>query len=188
VRLPERVRLIEYVAHGEGPFTLVDPRRCEVARLALLARLRPGKRDRLRETVARQIRLMPETNPGTQSLTLTRIEQRAGAPLDGGGASFPVPPAQASLQTGVLFSGSGCENATPGHPAHCTPVFYGGIVKPSTAYLTLEPAPTNLARRVRRRIGVREGLFAFTVPRDTGPELIVQRARDGRPLEVDPLR
>ena len=188
VRLPDGIRLIEYVAHGQGPFTLVDPRRCEAARLALLARLRPRPHDALRETVAQQISQMPETNPGTQSLTLTHLDERPGGPLDGGGASFPVLPAQASLPTGVLYSGSGCENATPGHPAFCTPIFYGGIVKPGTAYLTLQPAPANVARRIRRRIGVREGLFAFTVPRDAGPELVVQRARNGRPLEVSPLR
>ncbi len=188
VSLPDGIRLIEYVAHGQGPFTLVDPRRCEAARLAVLARLRPRRHDALRESVARQISQMPDTNPGTQSLTLTHLDERAGAPLDGGGASFPVLPAQASLPTGVLYSGSGCENATPGHPAFCTPIFYGGIVKPATAYLTLQPAPTNLGRRIRRRIAVREGLFAFTVPRDAGPELVVQRARDGRPLEVSPLR
>jgi len=191
VRLPDGIRLIEYVAHGEGPFTLVDPRRCEAARLALLAQLRPREHDPLRETVARQITQMPETNPGTQSLTLTRLEQRPGQPIDGGGASFPVLPAQASLQTGVLFSGSGCENARPAHPAYCTPIFYGGIVKPATAYLTLQPAPgtpaTGVGGRIRRRIGVSEGLFAFTVPRDTGPELVVQRARDGRPLAVSSL-
>lgn len=191
VRLPDRISLIEYVAHGEGPFTLVDPRRCEAARLALLARLRPGRHDRLRETVARQLTQMPETNPGTQSITLNHLEQRPGAPLDGGGASFPLSATDAVLPTGVLFSGSGCEYARPGHPAYCTPILYGGIVKPATAYLTLQPAPripaTGDGRRIRRRVGVREGLFAFTVPRDTGPELVVQRARDGRPLAVSSL-
>jgi hypothetical protein len=192
VALPDGLSLIAYVAHGQGPFTLVEPRRCLAARLARLAQLRPSAHDRLREIVAQELRRMPETNPGTQSLTLTRRELRAGAPLDGGGASFPVLPGEASLATGVLFSGSGCENARPGHPAHCSPVYYGGIVKPATAYLTLEPVPGARsapgARRVRRRIGVREGLFLFTVPRGTGPELVVQRSRDGRPLARSPLR
>jgi hypothetical protein len=184
VRLPNGIQLIEYVAHGQGPFTLVDPRRCEAARLALLARIHPHQPDPLRETVARQIRQMPETNPGTQSLTLTHL---AGAALDGGGASFPVLPTQTSLPTGVLYSGSGCESARRGHPAFCTPIFYGGIVKPATAYITLQPARADVVHRLRRRIGVREGLFAFTVPRDTGPELVVQHARDGRPLQASPL-
>jgi hypothetical protein len=192
VALPGGLSLIEYVAHGQGPFTLVDPQRCLAARLARLAELRPRAHDRLREIVAQELRRMPETNPGTQSLTLTRREQRAGAPLDGGGASFPVLPGKAALATGVLFSGSGCEYARPGHPARCSPIYYGGIVKPAIAYLTLQPAPgsrsTPGARRIRRRIGVREGLFLFTVPRGTGPELVVQRARDGRPLARSPLR
>jgi hypothetical protein len=192
VALPDGLSLIEYVAHGQGPFTLVDPRRCLQARVARLGELRPRAHDRLRKIVARELMRMPETNPGTQSLTLTRREQRAGAPLDGGGASFPVLPGEATLATGVLFSGYGCENARPGHPAHCSPNYYGGIVKPQTAYLTLQPAPdaraTPRERRIRRRIAVREGLFLFTVPRGTGPEVVVQRTRDGKPLARSPLR
>jgi hypothetical protein len=192
VALQDGLSLIEYVAHGQGPFTLVEPRRCLAARLARLAELRPRAPNRLREIVAQELRRMPDTNPGTQSLTLTRREQRAGAPLDGGGASFPVLPGEASLATGVLFSGSGCENARADHPAHCSPIYYGGIVKPATAYLTLQPASgsrsTPGARRIHRRIGVREGLFLFTVPRGTVPELVVQRARDGRPLARSSLR
>jgi hypothetical protein len=192
VALPDRLSLIAYVAHGQGPFTLVEPRRCLAARLGRLAQLRPRAHDRLREIVTQELRRMPETNPGTQSLTLTRREQRAGAPLDGGGASFPVLPGEAALATGVLFSGSGCENARPGHPARCSPIYYGGIVKPDTAYLTLEPTNggrTGMRRHeIRRRIGVREGLFLFTVPRGTGPEVVVQRSRDGRPLARSPLR
>lgn len=191
VALPAGLSLIEYVAHGQGPFTLVEPRRCLAARLARLAELRPRAPDRLREIVAQELRRMPETNPGTQSLTLTRREQRAGAPLDGGGASFPVLPGEAQLATGVLFSGSGCENARPGHPAHCSPIYYGGIVKPDTSYLTLQPVPGVGASanggRVRRRVGVREGVFLFTLPRGTGPELVVQRARNGRSLAVSRL-
>ncbi len=191
VALPNGLSLIEYVAHGQGPFTLLDPRRCLAARLARLDELRPRAHDQLREAVAVELRRMPETNPRTQSLTLTRREQRAGAPLDGGGASFPVVATAAALPTGVLFSGSGCENARPGHPARCSPIYYGGIVKPATAYLTLQPTPaarsTANAHRISRRIGVREGLFLFAVPRSTGPELVVQRARDGRPLAMSSL-
>ncbi len=191
VAMPDGLSLIEYVAHGQGPFTLVDPRRCLQARVARLGELRPRAHDRLREIVTQELMRMPETNPGTQSITLTRREQRAGAPLDGGGASFPVIASEAALPTGVLFSGSGCENARPGHPAHCSPIYYGGIVKPATAYLTLQPAPgarSRGTRRIRRRIGVREGLFLFTVPRGTGPEVVVQRSRDGKPLARSPLR
>jgi hypothetical protein len=191
VALPDGLSLIEYVAHGEGPFTLVDPRRCLAARLARLAALRPRAHDRLREAVARELRRMPETNPGTQSLSLTKLERRPGAPLDGGGASFPVLTTETTLATGVVFSGSGCEYARPGHPAYCSPIYYGGIVKPDTAYLTLQPAPRVTwpgTRRIRRRIGVNEGLFLFTVPRGTGPELVVQHARDGKVLAESSLQ
>ena len=135
---------------------------------------------------------MPDTNPGTQSLTLTKLDQRPGAPLDGGGASFPVLATEATLATGVVFASSGCEYARPGHPANCSPIYYGGIVKPDTAYLTLQPAPratmTPGMRRVRRRIGVNEGLFLFTVPRCTEPELVVQHARDGKVLAESSLQ
>lgn len=188
VRFPDGLSLIEYVAHGQGPFTLVDPSRCEMARLALLARLRPGAHDRLREAVAHQIRLMSDTDPGTQSITLDRREQRPGAPLDGGGGSFPLLATDKTLPTGVLFSGSGCENARVGHPAYCSPVYYGGIVKRETAYLTLRPAvgfPSGShAHGSSTRIAVREGLFLFALPRGAGHELLVQHALDGRPLAV----
>jgi hypothetical protein len=192
VRLPDGLSLIEYVSYGEGPFTLLDPRRCESARLALLARLRPGPHEPLREKVAREITQMSDTDSDIQSLTLDRREQRAGAPLDGGGASFPVLSSDKALPTGVLFSGSGCEYARRGHPAHCSPYFYGGVVKRATAYLTLEAAgaaSTNVRRRqAARRIAVNEGLFLFAVPRGAGPEVVIQRARDGRALARERLR
>src|ERR1700684_18645 len=41
VALPDGLSLIEYVAYGEGPFTLVEHRRCLALRLARLAQLRP---------------------------------------------------------------------------------------------------------------------------------------------------
>jgi hypothetical protein len=178
VHLPDGITLIVYVAHGQGPFTLVDPKRCLSARLAELAQLRPDADDPLRRQVARTIEASPDTDPGAQSLSLSHREHD----LLGGGASFPVGPRQ-PLSTGVLFSGSGCERR------RCSPIFYGGIAAPKTAYLTLTPVRhTGTHRgRIRRRIAVVEGFFAFTVPRGTGPELVIERARDGGVLAASPL-
>lgn len=191
IRVPGGFSLIVYVAHGQGPFTLLDPLRCRTARLARLAWLRPNPRDRLRREVAAMLENMPETDPGLQSLTIDRREDRRGRAIDGGGASFPLLNSYSQLPTGVLLSGSGCENTGPHHRPRCTPIFYAGIAKRATAYLTLQPAanpPAGSHRHgVTRRVGVSQGLFAFTLPRGSGAETITQRARDGKPLTTKPL-
>jgi hypothetical protein len=191
VDVPGGFSLIVYVAHGQGPFTLVDPQRCRGARLERLAQLLPNARDPLRRAVARMLEHMPDTDPGLQSLTIDHREDRPGHPLDGGGASFPLLNSYSTLPTGVLFSGSGCENTGPYHRPRCSPVLYGGIAKRATAYLTLEPAtsaPTRArGQRLTRRIGVSQGFFAFTLARNTGPETITQRAQDGKALATEPL-
>jgi len=178
VHLPGGITLIVYVAHGQGPFTLVDPKRCLGARLAKLAELQPGAESPLRRRVARMIEESPGSDPQVQSLSLLHRERG----LLGGGASFPVSSRQ-RLATGVLFSGSGCKRH------RCSPVLYGGIAGPKTAYLTLAPAPEAHTHRAgaSRRIAVVQGLFAFTVPRDTGPEILTERARDGRAFAANLL-
>jgi hypothetical protein len=188
VRLPGGIELIVYVAHGQGPFTLRDPRRCLTARLDRLAQLRPRPRDPLRLVVARTLRAMPEIDPGLQSLTL--IHRQTGSEIDGGGASIPLSSNEKALPTGILFSGSSCLAPRPGM-SRCSPVFYGGIVAPRVAYITVQPPPRARARRgraARLRVAVVEGLFAFTLPRNSPPEMLVQRAADGRALAAGPVR
>jgi hypothetical protein len=173
VRMPGGVTLILYVAHGEGPFTAVDPRECLAARLAALARLRPNASDPLRRRVARVLELQPDTNQRIQSLSL--LHEQDGR-IEGGG-SDPLPPGRA-LPTGVTSWGYGCTRHG------CSPTLYTGIVGPGTAYLTLAPARHARAggRGVHRRVAVVQGLFAFTLARDAGRESITQRAANGRPL------
>ena len=43
VALPDGLSLIAYVAHGQGPFTLVDPRRCLAARVCSPGRAAPPR-------------------------------------------------------------------------------------------------------------------------------------------------
>jgi hypothetical protein len=186
LRLPGGISLIIYVAHGQGPFTLVEPRRCGEARLAELARLQPNRRDPVRARVAVMIDNAPETNPGVQSITIDRREVIAGRPLPGGGGSFPVLATDVKLPTGVLFEGSGCEYVGPRHTSRCSPDFYSGIAGPDAHYLTLQPAgrtPTGAhVVAVTRRVAVVEGFFAFTLPRDAVREVLVARANYGRAL------
>jgi hypothetical protein len=174
IHLPDGITLILYVAHGQGPFTLVDPQRCLAARLATLARLRPGTHDPLRHEVARKLEDLPDTTPGVQSLSL--YYSQGGVD---GGASFPLLPGERRLPTGILFSGEGCRRR-----GRCAPSHYGGIVGPATAYLTLAPAPhpAGNGRGVHRHVAVVQGVFAFTLPNGTGPEIVTQRARNGRAL------
>jgi hypothetical protein len=177
VHLSNGITLILYVAHGQGPFTAVEPRHCLSARLATLAKLSPGPQNPLRQAVARKLGDMPDTDPLVQSLTLANG-------LTGGSASVPLLPGNEPLRTGIFFSGSGCDPR-----GRCTPIFYSGIAGPKTAYLTLTPAAHAApnGRPVRRRIAVVQGLFAFRVPRDTGAEILTQRARGGAPLTTSSL-
>jgi hypothetical protein len=172
VHVPDGITLVLYVAHGQGPFTAVEPRHCLSARLATLAKLRPDRHDPVRQAVARKLRDMPDADPLVQSLTIADG-------LTGGSASVPLLAANEPLRTGIFFSSSGCDPR-----GHCTPIFNSGIAGPETAYLTLTPAAHAApnARPVRRRIAVVQGLFAFTLPRDTGAEILTQRARDGAAL------
>jgi hypothetical protein len=178
VRLPGGFTLIVYVAHGQGPFTLLNPLRCLDARLVKLAQLRPDAHDPLRRRVARRIEESADTDPQVQSISISLREHG----LLGGGGSFPVSPGR-RLNTGVLFSGSGCERH------RCSPIYFGGIADRRTAYLTLAPAPHAQGRRgrVHRRIAVVQGFFTFAVPRDTGPEVVIERTRGGRVLAASPL-
>ncbi len=190
IRLPGGIGLIVYVAHGQGPFTLRDPRRCLAARLRRLAQLRPQPRDPLRRRVARTLTAMPETDPGLQSLALVHRQSRSQ--LDGGGASIPLLSTDTTLPTGILFSGSSCLTPRSGRP-RCSPVLYGGVAAPRVAYLTVQSPVRGRARargrtRVRLRVAVAEGFFAFTQPRHSPRELLVQHARDGRVLATSPVR
>jgi hypothetical protein len=177
VHLPNGITLVLYVAHGQGPFTALEPRHCLSTRLATLAKLSPDPHGPVRQAVARKLRDMPDTDPLAQSLTIADG-------LTGGSASVPLLPENKPLRTGIFFSGSGCDPR-----GRCTPIFYSGIAGPKAAYLTLAPAPRAPPNtgRVRRRVAVLQGLFAFTLPRDTGVEILTQRARDGLALATSSL-
>ncbi|MHB1571850.1 MAG: hypothetical protein ACYC0H_21960, partial [Solirubrobacteraceae bacterium] len=180
VRLPGGITLVVWVDHGLAGFQTVNPRRCLAARLAKLAELRPDPHNALREAVARAIQRMRDTNDKQQALSLLQL--RDGSLQ--GGDSFPLRPGPRRLPTGVLFSSSAC------NAAHvCSPTLYGGIAAPDVAYLTVAPAPHagHRGRRVRRRVAVVEGFFAFTLPLGSGRETVTQRTRNGTPLITTPL-
>jgi hypothetical protein len=178
VHLPNGITLVLYVAHGQGPFTAVEPQHCLSARLATLAKLSPDPHRPVRQAVARKLRDMPDTDPRAQSLTIADG-------VTGGSASVPLLPENEPLRTGIFFSGSGCDPR-----GDCAPIFYSGIAGPKAAYLTLTPAPRAAPNkgRVRRRVAVVQGLFAFTLPRDTGVEILTERARDGKALTSSSLQ
>jgi hypothetical protein len=178
VHLPNGITLVVYIAHGQGPFTAVEPRHCLSARLATLAKLSPDPRSPVRQAVARKLRDMPDSDRRAQSLTIADG-------LTGGSASVPLLPENEPLRTGIFFSGSGCDPR-----GRCTPIFYSGIAGPKAAYLTLTPAQRAAPNtgRVRRRVTVLQGLFAFTLPRDTGVEILTERAPDGKALTTSSLQ
>ena len=178
VKLPNGIKLIVWVSHGSEGFSTVEPKRCLAARLAALATLRPNPHDLLRNRVAHRLKTMSDIQPAPQSLSL-----QVGS--KGGGVSLPLNEHGKPLPTGVMFNGDSC-SPRHGHTI-CAPLIYVGIARPDVAYVTIAPARPRERRGVRRRIAVRQGVFAFRLSKSAGAEVIVQRSRYGRVLVSKPL-
>jgi hypothetical protein len=180
VTMPDGITLIVFVAHGQGPFTVLTPQACLAARLARLAQLDPNQHDPVRVAVAGKIREFPDTNVALESLSL--FHGRHGS-LEGGG-SLALAPHGRALATGVVSWGYSCTHG------RCSPDLYDGVVGPSTAYLTLIPAGRAGPHRgrVHRRIPVVDGLFVFSIAQNSGHETLIQHAADGRVLSSRALR
>ena len=163
-------RLLVFVAHGQGPFTLVDPTRCLRARRARLADLRPDPSDPVRQAADRVLAGLRDTMPRAQMLTVNVIPP--GRDLPSAGAGMPLDAGQ-PIPTGIVLSGDGA---------------YVGIAKPGATSIALRPARGNDHSAPRRRVAVHHGLFAFSLPRHTGPMVLTQRAADGQVLGKQRLR
>jgi hypothetical protein len=172
IAVGERRRLLVFVAYGQGPFTLADPLGCLRARRARLAELRPDAGDPVRRAADRVLAESRDTTPTAQTLTVLDVPPGRPAPAAGAGAGIPIVPGQA-LPTGILFQGSD---------------LYAGIAKPGASSITLRPSRKNTRLAILRRVAVHHGLFAFSLPRHTGPLILTQRAADGRALGTQRVR
>jgi len=159
VSVSSRLRLVVFVAYGDGPFALVDPQACLTARRARLAALVPDPNDATRQAADRLLAQQRDTMPNAQTLNLIVVRGRRVGPSFGTGMALTRP-----LPEGIVaYDGS----------------VYVGIAKPGATGIALRSA-----RRggLRRRVAVHHGLFAFTLPRHTGPVVLTQRGPDGQVL------
>jgi hypothetical protein len=163
--------LLVFVARGQGPFTLTDPLACLRARRERLAKLRPDPSDPTRQAADRVLAANRDTMPGAETLWLLDMPPGNSAPA-GAGAGVSIVRGEA-VRSGLVFSGG---------------ALYSGIAKRGATNITLRPARHNQSHAPRRRVAVHHGLFAFTLPRRTGPMIMTQRAADGQVLGKARLR
>jgi hypothetical protein len=159
------LRLLVFVGRGQGPFTLADPAACVRARVARVEALHPDPSDPVRRGAERVLAAMRDTTPGLESLELFVLPH--GHVNATGGAGLPVVPGQA-MTDGIVLSAAGV---------------YAGIARPSATTITVRGR-----RGFHRHVAVHHGLFAFTLPRHTGPLVLAERAADGRVLRTERLR
>jgi hypothetical protein len=153
------LRLIVFVAYGDGPFALTNPQACLSARRARLAVLAPDPNDATRQAADRQLAQMRDTMPNAQTFNLIVMRGRRLGPSFGAGLALTRP-----LPEGIVVYGGGV---------------YVGIAKPQATSIALRSAQRH---GLRRRVAVHHGLFAFTLPRHTGPMVLTQRAANGQVL------
>jgi hypothetical protein len=165
VSVSDRLRLVVFVSYGDGPVALVDPQACLAARRALLAVLAPDPNDATRQTADRLLAQMRDTMPNAQTLNLIVVRGRRLGPSIGAGMALTRP-----LPEGIVVYGGGV---------------YVGIAKPLATSIALR---STRRHGLRRRVAVHHGLFAFTLPRHTGPMVLTQRAADGQVLGKERFR
>jgi len=168
VSVSDRLRLVVFVAYGDGPFALVDPQACLSARRARLAALVPDPNDATRQAADRLLAQMRDTMPNAQTLNLIVVRARRVGPTFGAGMQLTRP-----LPRGIVAYGSGV---------------YVGIAKPEATSIALRLARNNHRPAPHRRVAVHHGLFAFSLPRHTGPMVLTQLAADGHALGSERLR
>jgi hypothetical protein len=162
------LRVLAFVARGQGGLTLVDPGACLRARLARVAVLRPDADDPVRRGAELRLGQLRDTMAGAETLWVFVLPH---GPVNGtGGAGSPVEPGHA-LTDGIMLSGSGT---------------YAGIARPAATSITVRSV--RAGHRFRRRVAVHDGLFAFALPAHTGPMVMAERAADGRVLRTQRLR
>lgn len=162
-------RLLVFVAFG-GPFAVIDPKGCLRARQDRLAVLAPDANDPVRKAADRVLAELRDTMPDAQMLNLLVLPPGHSGPSFGAGMELE---SRAPLPRAIVAYGSGV---------------YVGIAKPSATSITLRPGRKGTRRGIRRRVAVHYGLFAFSLPRHTGPLILTQRTADGRVLGSERLR
>ena len=162
-------RLLAYVTASRDPRTVVDREGCQRAERARLLELHPAD-DAVRRLARRLLADQQRRRvPRGQMLYVSLIGERGTA-----GAAAGVSDGRRGVPTGVILGS--------------TSLGYAGISVARAASVRVTTTNPRSGHPVRRTYPVRERLFAFTLPRDTGPVEVRQLAADGGTLAVQTLR
>ncbi len=158
------LRLAAGVTEGAGLGRFVDPAACLAARQAVVRRVRPDAEDAVRVAALERQRRADDVRPGARTFWVWQYGDR------GSGGSGITIRAGRPIPTGLLGSGSGG---------------YVGIARSEATAIDVRSRRTG--RRLAR-VAPQDGLFAFRLPRGTGPLSLRQLAADGRVVARQRLR
>lgn len=165
-RFPGGLRVAAGVTEGAAGSRLREPVACLGAREAVVTSLVTDAEDPARRRALGRLRDADDVRPGAQELSLWYWREGTGG---SSGTSAPLRAGRA-VPTGILGSGSST---------------YVGIARSGTTRIDVRSRRTG--RRLRLIIP-QTGLFAFRLPRRTGPVTLLQRGADGRVLARSGLR
>jgi len=174
--MPGNVELISYVQEGEGLGAVSDPVRCDRTRRERAALLAADRSEPVRRAVARQLADLFEGAARAQGFRIF-VQSPPRTPFAGTGAGSSVRPGR-RLRSGLLSSGSAGGGGR----------MYAGIARPRTAAVLLRAQRPGQAKRIPDRIAVRDGFYAFVIPRGTGPVSLTEVTATGSVVRVLPVR
>lgn len=160
---PGGIRLAAGVVEGASLGGLTDPAACLRAREDVV-RENAGKEDPVRAAALRQLRVADDVRPGVQTFWLWTV-----GPTSSGGAGNVIRPGTA-IPTGLLGSGGG---------------EYNGLVQSGTTTVDVRSRRTGA---VLLKVTPQHGLFAFKLPKGTGPATLRQLDATGKVLAHRRLR
>ncbi len=174
--MPGNVEVIAYVQEGAVLSAARDPAGCHQARRERAAVLSEDRSEPIRQAVASQLAELLEN--ATRSQTLWVFSQSPPrSPFAGSGAGAPVLPGR-RLRTGLLSSGSNGDGARR----------YVGVAGPRVAAVLLRAQRPGRSGRFPARVAVRDGFYAFVLPRGLGPVSLREVTAGGRVLRTRPVR
>lgn len=175
-RMPGDVEVIAWVQEGEGLGAVTDPAGCDRARRERGAVLTAKRSAPVQQAVAHQLAELFDGAAHAQSFRIF-LQTPPRKRFSGAGAGMTVR-AGRRLPSGLLVSGS----------ARGVGRMYAGIGRPQTAAVLLRAKRPAQARRVPARITVRDGFYAFVIPRGTGPVDLTEVTATGRVVRVLAVR
>jgi len=172
--LPQGIRLTVWVQQGDAGGGVRDPAACGQARRERAELLLTDHSDGVRRAAQQHLSERRDSEPRVQ--TLFESVQLKGR-FSRSGSGSPVLPGT-PLRPGLLSGGGG--------GAHRS--VYVGLAGPRTAWIAVRVARGGHVAGVPARVPVRQGFYAFTLPRGTGPVSLRETSAAGTVLRVIRLR